>query len=99
MKSFENIDVKSVKQAVALLQKFTSEKKRHRGRRRQRVFAVDEGPCGRAGLCHQSEDHPRFDYDQRRARRFSHRRVDKLADIEEHPAVREKLLILSEPRG
>ena len=48
MKSFENIDAKSVKQAVNLLQRFHQEKKSAHGRwRRQRDLAAHEGTSDR----------------------------------------------------
>ena len=60
MKSFENIDAKSIKEAVSLLQKFQQRKeKRSGGRWRERIPSTYEGPSGNPGLCDQLEDYSR----------------------------------------
>ena len=101
MKSFENIDVKSVKEAVGLLQKFHQQKKIAAvvggG---SEYLAADEGSRRRAGLCDQSENHSRSRLRSRKsAAVFASARWRSLAEIEEHPAIREKLLILSDAAG
>ena len=100
MKSFENIDVKSVAQAVSLLQKFHQEKKQ----------AVVVGG-GSEALQLMKDNVLTPDYvvnlktipglDQIKEERGGFRigALVKLADIEEHPAIREKLLILSDAAG
>jgi hypothetical protein len=100
MKSFENIDAKSVPQAVALLQKFNQEKKR----------AIIVG--GGSEILQLMKDHVVTpDYvvnlktipglntikEERNGLRIG--ALTTLSDIEEHPAVREKLLILSTAAG
>src|SRR6266540_2329095 len=100
MKSFQNIDVKSVKEAVGLLQKFQQQKK---------VAAVVGGGSEYLQLM---KDHvvepdylinlnsiPGLDYIKEERGGFRIGALAKLADIEEHPAVREKLLILSDAAG
>ena len=100
MKSFQNIDVKSVKEAVGLLQKFQQQKK---------VAAVIGGGSEYLQLM---KDHvvepdyvinlktiPGLDYIKEERGGFRIGALAKLADIEEHPAVREKLLILSDAAG
>ena len=76
MKSFENIDAKSVKEAVGLLQKFHQQKKAAAvvggG---SEVLAADERSRRRTGLRDQLKNHSRAGLHQRRARRFSHRRA------------------------
>jgi xanthine dehydrogenase YagS FAD-binding subunit len=100
MKSFENIDAKSVLQAVALLQKFNQEKKN----------AIVIG--GGSEILQLMKDHVVTpDYvvnlktipglntikEERNGLRIG--ALTTLAEIEEHPAVREKLLILAEAAG
>jgi xanthine dehydrogenase YagS FAD-binding subunit len=100
MKSFQNIDVKSVKEAVGLLQKFHQQKK---------IAAVVGGGSEYLQLM---KDHvvepdylinlksiPGLDYIKEERAGFRIGALAKLAAIEEHPAVREKLLILSEAAG
>jgi xanthine dehydrogenase YagS FAD-binding subunit len=100
MKRFQNIDAKSVKEAVGLLQKFHQQKK---------VAAVVGGGSEYLQLM---KDHvvepdylinlksiPGLDYVKEERGGFRIGALAKLADIEEHPAVREKLLILSEAAG
>jgi xanthine dehydrogenase YagS FAD-binding subunit len=96
MKSFENIDVKSVREAVGLLQKYQQQKK---------VAAVVGGGSEYLQLM---KDHvvepdylinlktiPNLDYIKEERGGFRIGALAKLADIEAHPAIREKLLILS----
>lgn len=100
MKSFENIDVKSVKEAVGLLHKFQQQKK---------SAAVVGGGSEYLQLM---KDHvaepdyllnlksiPGLDYIKEERGGFRLGALAKLAEIEEHPAVREKLLILSDAAG
>jgi xanthine dehydrogenase YagS FAD-binding subunit len=100
MKSFENIDVKSVKEAVGLLQKFQQQKK---------SAAVVGGGSEYLQLM---KDHvvepdyllnlksiPGLDYIKEERSGFRIGALAKLAEIEEHPAIREKLLILSDAAG
>ena len=100
MKSFENIDAKSVKEAVGLLQKFNQQKK---------LAAVVGGGSEYLQLM---KDHvvepdyvinlktiPGLDYIREERGGFRIGALAKLADIEEHTAVREKLLILADAAG
>jgi xanthine dehydrogenase YagS FAD-binding subunit len=100
MKKFENIDVKSVKEAVGLLQKFQQQKK---------SAAVVGGGSEYLQLM---KDHvaepdylinlktiPGLDSIKEERGGFRIGALAKLADIEEHPAIREKLLIPSEAAG
>lgn len=100
MKSFENIDVKSVRDAVGLLQKFQQQKK---------SAAVVGGGSEYLQLM---KDHvvepdylinlksiPGLDYIKEERGGLRIGALAKLAEIEEHPAVREKLLILSDAAG
>jgi xanthine dehydrogenase YagS FAD-binding subunit len=100
MKNFENIDVKSVKEAVGLLQKFHQQKK---------LAAVVGGGSEYLQLM---KDHvvepdylinlktiPGLDYVKEERGGFRIGALVKLADIDEHPAIREKLLILSDAAG
>jgi len=100
MKSFENIDVKSVREAVGLLQKFHQQKK---------TAAVVGGGSEYLQLM---KDHvvepdylinlktiPGLDYIKEERGGFRIGALAKLADIEGHPAIHEKLLILSEAAG
>jgi xanthine dehydrogenase YagS FAD-binding subunit len=100
MKSFENIDAKSVKEAVGLLQKFNQQKK---------LAAVVGGGSEYLQLM---KDHvvepdyvinlktiPGLDYIREERGGFRIGALAKLADIEEHAAVREKLLILADAAG
>jgi xanthine dehydrogenase YagS FAD-binding subunit len=100
MKSFENIDAKSVKEAVGLLQKFHQQKK---------LAAVVGGGSEYLQLM---KDHvvepdylinlktiPGLDYIKEERGGFRIGALAKLADIDEHAAIREKLLILSDAAG
>ena len=100
MKSFENIDAKSVREAVGLLQKFHQQKK----------SAAVVG--GGSEFLQLMKDHvaepdyvinlksiPGLDYIKEERGGFRIGALAKLADIEEHSAVREKLLILSTAAG
>jgi len=100
MKSFENIDVKSVKEAVNLLQKFQQQKK---------TAAVVGGGSEYLQLM---KDHvvepdylinlktiPGLDYIKEERGAFRIGALTKLADIEMHPTIHEKLLILSSAAG
>lgn len=100
MKSFENIDVKSVKEAVNLLQKFQQQKK---------TAAVVGGGSEYLQLM---KDHvvepdylinlktiPGLDYIKEERGAFRIGALTKLADIEMHPTIQEKLLILSSAAG
>jgi xanthine dehydrogenase YagS FAD-binding subunit len=100
MKSFENIDAKSVKEAVGLLQKFHQQKK---------LAAVVGGGSEYLQLM---KDHvvepdyvinlktiPGLDYIRDERGGFRIGALAKLADIDEHAAIREKLLILSDAAG
>lgn len=100
MNRFENIDAKSVKEAVGLLQKYHQQK---------RSVAVVGGGSEYLQLM---KDHvvepdylinlktiPGLDYVKEERTGFRIGALTKLADIEEHSAIREKLLILSEAAG
>ena len=100
MKSFQNIDAKSVAQAVALLHKFHQEKK----------SAIVVG--GGSEALQLMKDHvlepdyvvnlktiPGLDTIKEERGGFRIGALTKLVDIEEHPSVREKLLILSDAAG
>ncbi len=100
MKSFQNIDVKSVKEAIGLLQKLHQQKK---------TAAVVGGGSEYLQLM---KDHvvepdylinlktiPDLDYIREERGGFRIGALAKLADLEEHPGVREKLLILSAAAG
>ena len=100
MNKFENIDVKSVKEAIGLLQKFQQQKK---------SAAVVGGGSEYLQLM---KDHvvepdylinlktiPGLDSIKEERGGFRIGALAKLADIEEHPAIREKLLILSDAAG
>ena len=100
MNRFENIDAKSVKEAVGLLQKYHQQK---------RNVAVVGGGSEYLQLM---KDHvvepdylinlktiPGLDYVKEERTGFRIGALTKLADIEEHSAIREKLLILSEAAG
>jgi xanthine dehydrogenase YagS FAD-binding subunit len=100
MKSFQNIDVKSVKEATSLLHKFHQQKK---------VAAVVGGGSEYLQLM---KDHvvepdylinlktiPGLEFIKEERGGFRVGALTKLVDIEEHPAIREKLLILSSAAG
>src|SRR4026209_790913 len=100
MKTFENIDAKSVKEAVALLQKFHQQKK---------SASVVGGGSEYLQLM---KDHvvepdylinlktlPGLDYIKEERGAFRIGALNKLADIEMHPTIHEKLLILSSAAG
>ena len=100
MKSFENIDARSVKEAVSLLQKFQQQKK---------VAAVVGGGSEYLQLMKDQVVTPDYVINLKtipglntiREERGGYRigALATLAEIEEHPAVREKLLILSDAAG
>lgn len=100
MKSFENIDVKSVQQAVGLLQKFHQEKK---------SAAVVGGGSEYLQLMKDHVVKPDYlinlksisglNYIKEERGGFRIGALATLAEVEEHPAVREKLLFLSEAAG
>ena len=100
MKSFENIDVKSVREAVGLLQKFHQQKKQ---------VAVVGGGSEYLQLMKDRVVEPDYvinlktipglDYIKEERGGFRMGALAKLADIEDHPAIREKLLILSDAAG
>jgi xanthine dehydrogenase YagS FAD-binding subunit len=100
MKSFENIDVKSVREAVGLLQKFHQQKKQ---------AAVVGGGSEYLQLMKDRVVEPDYvinlktipglDYIKEERGGFRIGALAKLADIEDHPAIREKLLILSDAAG
>jgi xanthine dehydrogenase YagS FAD-binding subunit len=100
MKSFENIDVKSVQQAVGLLQKFQQEKK---------SAAVVAGGSEYLQLMKDQVVKPDYvinlktiaglNYIKEERGGFRIGALATLAEIEEHPVVREKLLFLSEAAG
>ena len=97
MKTFENIDAKSVKQAAALLQKFQQEKKSaivvSGGSEilqlmKERVITPD--------YVVNLKTIPGLNTIKEERGGFRIGALTTLAEIEEHPAVREKLLILSD---
>jgi xanthine dehydrogenase YagS FAD-binding subunit len=100
MKSFENIDAKSVKEAVSLLQKFHQQKK---------SAAVVGGGSEYLQLMKDRVVNPDYvvnlktipglDYIKEERGGFRIGALATLAEIEEHPSAREKLLILSEAAG
>jgi xanthine dehydrogenase YagS FAD-binding subunit len=100
MKSFENIDPKSVKEAVSLLQKFQQQKKN----------AAVVG--GGSEILQLMKDHvvtpdyvvnlktiPGLNTIKEERGGFRIGGLTTLAEIEEHPIIRERLLILSEAAG
>ena len=100
MKSFENIDAKSVREAVGLLQKFHQQKKtaavvgggsEYLQLMKDRVVAPD--------YLINLKTIPGLDYIREERGGFRIGALARLADIEEHPAMREKLLILSDAAG
>jgi xanthine dehydrogenase YagS FAD-binding subunit len=100
MKSFENIDAKSVKEAVSLLQKFHQQKK---------IAAVVGGGSEYLQLMKDHVVNPDYvvnlktisglNYIKEERGGFRIGALATLAEIEEHPSAREKLLILSEAAG
>jgi xanthine dehydrogenase YagS FAD-binding subunit len=100
MKSFENIDVKSVKQAVALLQKLRQEKK---------SAAVVAGGSEYLQLMKDRVVSPQYlinlktipglNYVREERNGFRIGALTTLTDIEERKGIREKLLFLSEAAG
>jgi xanthine dehydrogenase YagS FAD-binding subunit len=100
MKSFENIDAKSVQQAVGLLQKFQQEKKsaavvgggsEYLQLMKDRVVEPD--------YVINLKTIPTLNYIKEERGGFRIGALATLAEIEEHPAVREKLLFLAEAAG
>ena len=100
MKSFENIDAKSVKDAVGLLQKFHQQKK---------SAAVVGGGSEYLQLMKDRVVNPDYvvnlktipglNYIKEERGGFRIGALATLAEIEEHPSAREKLLILSDAAG
>ena len=100
MKTFENIDVKSVQEVVGLLQKFQQQKK---------TAAVVGGGSEYLQLMKDHVVEPDYlinlktirglDFIKEERGGFRIGALAKLADIEDHPAIRERLLILSEAAG
>jgi xanthine dehydrogenase YagS FAD-binding subunit len=100
MKSFENIDAKSVKEAVSLLQKFHQQKK---------IAAVVGGGSEYLQLMKDQVVNPEYVVNLKTIPGLNSIKEERggfrigalatLAEIEEHPAAREKLLILSEAAG
>jgi xanthine dehydrogenase YagS FAD-binding subunit len=100
MKSFENIDAKSVKEAVSLLQKFHQQKK---------TAAVVGGGSEYLQLMKDQVVNPEYVINLKTIPGLNSIKEERggfrigalvtLAEIEEHPAAREKLLILSEAAG
>jgi xanthine dehydrogenase YagS FAD-binding subunit len=100
MKSFENIDAKSVKEAVSLLQKFHQQKK---------SAAVVGGGSEYLQLMKDQVVNPEYVVNLKTIPGLNSIKEERggfrigalatLAEIEEHPAAREKLLILSEAAG
>jgi xanthine dehydrogenase YagS FAD-binding subunit len=100
MKSFENIDAKSVKEAVSLLQKFHQQKK---------SAAVVGGGSEYLQLMKDRVVNPDYvvnlktipglNYIKEERGGFRIGALATLAEIEEHPSAREKLLILSDAAG
>src|SRR5947207_8290209 len=100
MKTFENIDAKSVKQAAALLQKFQQEKKSAivvgggseiLQLMKERVVTPD--------YVVNLKTIPGLNVIKEERGGFRIGALATLVDIEEHPAVQQKLLILSEAAG
>ena len=100
MRNFQNVDVKSVKEATSLLHKFHQQKK---------IAAVVGGGSEYLQLM---KDHvvepdylinlktiPGLDFIREERGGFRIGALTKLVDIEEHAAIREKLLILSDAAG
>ena len=91
---------KASRKRLRCCKSFTSRKKRGCGRRRQRIFATDEGPRRRTpDYVINLKTIPGLDYIKEERGGFRIGALAKLADIEEHPAIREKLLILSDAAG
>jgi xanthine dehydrogenase YagS FAD-binding subunit len=100
MKSFENIDAKSVKEAVGLLQKFHQQKK---------SAAVVGGGSEYLQLMKDRVVNPDYvvnlktipglNYIKEERGGFRIGALATLAEIEEHPSARQKLLILSDAAG
>jgi len=100
MKSFENIDAKSVKEAVSLLQKFHQQKK---------SAAVVGGGSEYLQLMKDRVVNPDYlvnlktipglNYVKEERGGFRIGALATLAEIEEHPSAREKLLFLSDAAG
>src|SRR5262245_920280 len=100
MKSFENIDAKSIKEAVSLLQKFQQQKK---------SAAVVGGGSEYLQLMKDRVVTPDYVINLKTISGLNYIREERggfrigalatLAELEEHTAVKEKLLILSEAAG
>ena len=100
MKSFQNVDVRSIKEAVSLLQKFHGEKK------------SAQVVSGGSELLQLMKDHvaapdylvnlktiPGLNYIKEERSGFRIGALATLTEIEEHKGIREKLLFLSEAAG
>ena len=100
MKTFENIDVKSVREAVSLLEKFQQQKK---------IAAVVGGGSEYLQLMKDHVVEPDYlinlktiaalDYIKEESGAFRIGALAKLADIETHSGIQQKLLILSSAAG
>jgi xanthine dehydrogenase YagS FAD-binding subunit len=100
MRAFENIDVKSVNQAVSLLQKFQQEKKQALivGGGSEALQLVKDNVLTPDYIVN-LKTIPGLDTIKEERGGFRIGALTTLADIEDHPAVREKLLILSTAAG
>ena len=100
MKSFENIDVKSVGQAVALLQKFHQEKKQALvvGGGSEALQLVKDDVLAPDYVIN-LKTIPGLNTIKEERGGFRIGALTTLADVEDHPGVRDKLLILSTAAG
>ena len=100
MKSFENIDVKSVGQAVALLQKFHQEKKQALvvGGGSEALQLVKDDVLAPDYVIN-LKPIPGLNTIKEERGGFRIGALTTLADVEDHPGVRDKLLILSTAAG
>jgi xanthine dehydrogenase YagS FAD-binding subunit len=100
MRAFENIDVKSVSQAVSLLQKFQQEKKQTLivGGGSEALQLVKDNVLTPDYIIN-LKTIPGLDTIKEERGGFRIGALTTLADIEDHPGVREKLLILSTAAG
>lgn len=100
MKSFENIDVKSVGQAVSLLQKFQQEKKQALvvGGGSEALQLVKDDVLAPDYVIN-LKTIPGLNTIKEERGGFRIGALTTLADVEDHPGVRDKLLILSAAAG
>ena len=100
MKSFENIDVKSVSQAVSLLQKFQREKKQALvvGGGSEALQLVKDNVLAPDYVIN-LKTIPGLNAIKEERGGFRIGALTTLADVEDHPGVRDKLLILSAAAG